>query len=81
MQQTSLEVLCREDRTAAQDGPAQEFSARVHTTAGFTEVYFDMKAVVTAILFIYFFSRGPQKGGKCLCFALTGSTVADIYQE
>lgn len=26
------------------------FSARVHATAGFTDVYYDMEAVVTAIL-------------------------------
>lgn len=49
-QQPSLEVVCREDRTAAREGPAPEFSARVHATVGLTVVYFDVKAVVTAIL-------------------------------
>lgn len=46
----SLGVVGGEDRAAAQEGPALGFSARVRTVVGFTEVYFDVKAVVTAIL-------------------------------
>lgn len=46
----SLGVVCGEDRTAAREGPASGFSARVRAVVGFAEVYFDVKAVVTAIL-------------------------------